>query len=113
MLLRKHSGRSCSTISLSRSVTLTAVFLLGLGWQPVACAQTRAPYDPGTRIFQPQMFAEGTISTDLDEAGGVFSPDGKDFYFTVVAPYTTSPRFAMICVSHFMSGRWQKPETVS
>jgi len=31
----------------------------------------------------------------------------------MVAPYTTSPRFAMICVSHFMSGRWQKPETVS
>jgi WD40-like Beta Propeller Repeat len=113
MLQRKFRCRSRSPIGLSRSVALTAVFMLGLGWQPVACAQTRAPYDPGTRILQPRMFAEGTISTDLDEAGGVFSLDGKDFYFTVVAPYTTSPRFAMICVSHFMSGRWQKPETVS
>ena len=73
----------------------------------------RAPYDPGTRVMQPRIFAEGTISTDLDESGGAFSPDGKDFYFTVLAPYTTAPRFGMICVSHFKDGRWQKPETVT
>lgn len=72
-----------------------------------------APYDPGTRVMQPRIFAEGTISTDLDESGGAFSPDGKDFYFTVLAPYTTAPRFGMICVSHFKDGRWQTPETVS
>jgi hypothetical protein len=63
--------------------------------------------------MQPRIFAEGIVSTDLDEAGGVFSPNGRDFYFTVVAPYTTAPRFAMICVSHFQNGHWQKPETVS
>jgi Tol biopolymer transport system component len=73
----------------------------------------RKPYDPGTKIMQPRMFAEGVISTDLDEAGGVFSPDGKDFYFTLMTSYTTSPRFAMICVSHFENGRWQEPKTLS
>jgi len=73
----------------------------------------RAPYDPGTKVLQPRIFAPGTISTDLDESGGAFSPDGRDFYFTVLAPYTTAPRFGMICVSHFRDGHWQKPETVS
>jgi Tol biopolymer transport system component len=111
MLLSTSRSRSRWPIRLSKSAALTALLLLGSGWQLIA--QAHAPYDTGTRILQPRMFAEGTISTDLDEAGGVFSPDGKDFYFTVVASYTTSPRFAMICVSHFMNGRWQKPETVS
>ncbi|HEY7406299.1 MAG TPA: hypothetical protein VIB39_22420 [Candidatus Angelobacter sp.] len=72
-----------------------------------------APYDPGTRVMQPRVFAPGVISTDLDESGGALSPDGKDFYFTVLAPYTTAPRFGMICVSHFKDGHWQKPETAS
>lgn len=73
----------------------------------------RAPYDPGKKAMKPQLFAQGIVSTDLDEAGGAFSPDGKDFYFTVIAPYTTAPRFAMICMSHFENGRWKKPVTVS
>jgi hypothetical protein len=72
-----------------------------------------APYDPGSLVMEPRMFAPGEISTDLDESGGAFSPDGKDFYFTVLAPYTTAPRFGMICVSHFRDGHWQKPETAS
>jgi len=73
----------------------------------------RAPYDPGSLVMEPRMFAPGEISTDLDESGGAFSPDGKDFYFTVLASYTTAPRFGMICVSHFRDGHWQKPETAS
>ena len=93
---------------------LVAAVGAGLALPAVSQAQAmRAPYDPGTRVMQPRIFAEGTISTDLDESGGAFSPDGKDFYFTVLAPYTTAPRFGMICVSHFKDGRWQTPETVS
>ena len=72
---------------------------------------SRAPYDPGRRVTDPTLFAPGLISTDLDEAGGVFSPDGRDFYFTLVAPYTTAPRFAMICVSHFDKD-WASPQTL-
>jgi hypothetical protein len=32
------------------------------------------------RRVQPQIFAEGVTSTDLDEAGGVFSLDGRDLF---------------------------------
>jgi hypothetical protein len=80
----------------------------------VSAGQTevsRAPYDPGRRVTEPALFAPRLISTDLDESGGVFSPDGRDFYFTLVAPYTTAPRFAMICVSHFDNG-WTAPQTL-
>lgn len=89
--------------------------VLAVGLTVVAYGQagSRAPYDSGAKIMQPHLFAEGVISTDLDESGSVFSPDGHDFYFVVMAPYTTAPRFAMICVSHFENGRWQKPETAS
>lgn len=73
----------------------------------------RAPYDPGRLVMHPTIFAPGVISTDLDESGGAFSPDGRDFYFTVLASYTTGPHFGMICVSHFRDGHWQKPETAS
>jgi hypothetical protein len=92
-----------------------AILLCAIAWPAAIAGQTvaRAPYEVGKILLRPQMFAEGVISTELDEAGGVFSPDGSDFYFTVLAPYTTAPRFSMICVSHFVNGRWQKPETVS
>lgn len=94
---------------------ILAILAFGV-WVPGAAQDRgdgRVPYDLGAKVMQPHLFAEGEISTDLDEASGVFSPDGKIFYFTLIAPYTTAPRFAMICVSHFENGHWQKPETVS
>src|SRR5262245_8348634 len=96
-----------------RLTVVTLIVLVAASAALQAQESKRAPYDPGTRVMQPRIFAEGTISTDLDESGGAFGPDGKDFYFTVIAPYTTAPRFGMICVSRFEDGRWQKPETVS
>jgi hypothetical protein len=86
-----------------------------LGWGFLLGEQTkpRAPYDPGTKVLEPRMFAPGLVSTDLDEAGGTFSPDGRDFYFTLLAPYTTNPHFGVICVSHFEAGKWQEPQVVS
>ena len=114
MLLRNGRPDS-SRLLLAGGLALCAALAAGLAASGVLHAQIvqRAPYDPGMRVMQPRIFAPGTISTDLDESGGAFSPDGKDFYFTVLAPYTTAPRFGMICVSHFKDGRWQKPETVS
>jgi WD40-like Beta Propeller Repeat len=75
-------------------------------------ARTRplAPYDPGTSVSEPRVFAPGIISTDLDESGGTFSPDGRDFYFTLLAPYTTNPHLGVLCVSHFQGGVWQEPQ---
>lgn len=79
-----------------------------------AHAQTKsAPYDAVGKVMSPRIFALDTISTDLDESGGAFSPDGRDFYFTLLTPYTTNPHFGVICVSHFKDGKWQKPEVTS
>jgi Tol biopolymer transport system component len=83
----------------------------------ISMAQTpqskRPPYDAPAKVMQPRIFALDKISTDLDESGGTFSPDGQDFYFTLLTPYTTNPHFGVICVSHFKNGGWQKPEVAS
>lgn len=93
------------------SVAVACVMLCAL--LPLqAGTRGRAPYDPGTRVMQPRLFAPGIISTDLDESGGTFSRDGNDFYFTLVAPYTTNPHLGVICVSHFQAGAWQEPRVL-
>ncbi len=74
-------------------------------------AQTKR-YDLG-HAAQPRVFAPGVISTEDDEGNGSFSPDGKDFYFTKVLPYTTFPRVGVICVSHLRDGQWSTPEVTS
>ena len=92
---------------------LLGVALLGAAVSLTAYAQApRAPYDTGENITQPRLFAPEFIATDMDESGGIFSPDGRDFYFTLVAPYTTAPRFAMLVVSHFQNGHWELPQTL-
>jgi WD40-like Beta Propeller Repeat len=60
----------------------------------------------------PHLFAEGVISTPDDEVGGVFSPDGKDFYFAKLNPTTTFPRLGLLCVSHWRDGKWTTPEVM-
>jgi hypothetical protein len=37
----------------------------------------------------PHLFGKGVISTPGDEAGGVFSPDGREFYFAQMNPTNT------------------------
>jgi hypothetical protein len=61
----------------------------------------------------PHLLGEGVISTPGDEAGGVFSPDGNDFYFTKLNPTTTFPRIGLLCVSHWRDGKWSVPEALS
>src|SRR5256885_7806934 len=60
----------------------------------------------------PEIFAEGTISTSDDEAGGVFAPDGSEFYFTKLNPTTTFPKLSILCVSHWKNGKWSAPEVL-
>ncbi|HYM61172.1 MAG TPA: hypothetical protein VEZ11_09795 [Thermoanaerobaculia bacterium] len=58
----------------------------------------------------PHLFAPNVISTAaLAEMGGTFSPDGRDFYFVVRTPTTTSLPLSAICVSHRIGDTWQKP----
>lgn len=64
------------------------------------------------RDAEPEILEEGTISTPNDEAGGVFSPDGSEFYFTVLNPTTTVARISLLCVSRWDGAKWSKPEVL-
>lgn len=75
------------------------------------CRRHKPPYDAGN-VAEPRLFAEGIISTEDDEAGGTFSPDGTEFYFVKLNPYTTFPRLGLICVSRYSGGHWTQPEVV-
>jgi Tol biopolymer transport system component len=109
-ILPSHTAAPCVTRTRDLAPILVLTILLAQALH--AADVPRPPYDPGHRVMAPMLFAEGLISSDADEGGGSFSPDGADFYFTVYAPYTTAPRFGMICVSHFRNGRWQRPESL-
>ncbi|HTP43351.1 MAG TPA: hypothetical protein VMJ13_02245 [Candidatus Acidoferrum sp.] len=70
------------------------------------------PYAVGEAVPTPRVFAEGVVSTVDDEAGVTFSPDGTEMYFTKLVPYTTFPRYGVICVSRYSNGKWGTPEIV-
>ena len=69
------------------------------------------PYDVGP-IAAPQLFAENVVSTEDDEVGAAFSPDGTEFYFAKQDQYTNFPHRGLICVARFRDGKWSKPEVV-
>ena len=97
----------------SARLKIVPLAVLCLITMAAAQAEQRTQQNGVAKNLQPQLFAINTISTDLDESGGSFSPDGHDFYFTLLAPYTTNPHFGVICVSHFKGGRWQRPKVES
>src|SRR5262249_5707527 len=108
--------KSRKIIELGKSVLggfLFCVALLAAG----SVAQGGGPGEPSfdslpTDKSAPHIFAEGIISTPEDEAGGVFSPDGKDFYFAKFNPTTTFPRIGIILESHWHDGKWTEPEVL-
>jgi Tol biopolymer transport system component len=74
-----------------------------------ASEEIRAGAHPNS-VQEPELFAEGIISTPDDELGITFTPDGETAYFTKRTPTTnTAPRL-VICISHRVSGRWRAPE---
>jgi len=76
-----------------------------------APAGSRLPYDAGN-VVETRLFAEGTVSTADDESNGSFSPDGNEYYFAKSNPYTTSPRWSLLCVTRFRDGKWSEPEVL-
>ncbi|MEO8276233.1 MAG: hypothetical protein ABI639_08425 [Thermoanaerobaculia bacterium] len=64
------------------------------------------PYATEESLRTPKLFAEGVISTEDDEFGGSFSPDGKTVYFSRSAPH--SYHYAIL-ESHFVRGKWTTP----
>jgi hypothetical protein len=85
-------------------------FALALVLVTVGMFAQHPPYAVNETVSEPRVFGEGTISTVDDELGGGFSPDGSEFYFVRLIPYTTFPRLGVMCVSRFRDGRWGAPE---
>ena len=62
----------------------------------------------------PEIFAPGTVSTNMDEINAVFSPDGKEFYFSRDT-YTNISKAGRDYTIVFMreeSRGWTKPKIV-
>jgi hypothetical protein len=58
----------------------------------------------------PKIFAENIISTDEDEIGSGFTPDGKTVFFTKKSPSTIGSAVMMICFSELKNSKWQTPQ---
>ena len=104
-------------VSTARVLVITAIFFCALSVaraapHPDAGADERPAYQVKGKVLEPRLFAEGVISTVDDEIGGSFSPDGSDFYFTRLVPYTTFPRLGIMCVSHYANGQWNTPKAL-
>jgi Tol biopolymer transport system component len=93
---------------------LPEVHLASTATRPVLTAAAEAPRAEAPPVpkgsFAAEVFGEGVISTPGYESGGAFTPDGKEFYFTIRNPTTTTRPVAAICVSRLRGGKWQKPE---
>ena len=58
-------------------------------------------------LADPSIFAKGIVSSNGNEFGGVFTPNGSEFYFTKSVPQSY---LYVICISRFKNGRWGEPE---
>jgi hypothetical protein len=87
---------------------LLAIFVLSHTVQSQQLSFQKLASDPPG----PHLFGENVISTEEDEVGGVFSPDGRDFYFGKLNPTTTFPRVGILCVAHWRDGKWSDPEVL-
>ncbi len=68
---------------------------------------------PGlARTAEARIFAEGVVSTEDDEVNGSFSPDGREYYFARVNPYTTGPHWGVLFVTRYRDGAWSAPEVL-
>lgn len=54
----------------------------------------------------PEIFATGIVSTGLDELNSVFSPNGKEFYFSLRTPWRTITIISIKKENH----QWSKPK---
>jgi Tol biopolymer transport system component len=116
-----HSKRVCRVAVLALPFGMGTLLALGPttkhSERPMTQQASRdpapAPYSASEAVREPRVFAEGIISTVDDETGITFTPDGREAYFTKQIPYTTFPRYGIICVSQFRDGKWSTPEVAS
>jgi hypothetical protein len=89
-------------LSLAASLIAAAGIAVDAG-----AAATLPSWASPTPIREPQLFGENIISTDNDEFGGQFSPDGRALWFS-----KSVPRFQLdtIFAATFRNGAWSKPQ---
>lgn len=62
-------------------------------------------------LNQPKIFAPGFVSNKYWEHSGiVFSPDGKEMFWSVALNEGRTPRIIVILNSRLINGNWTKPE---
>src|SRR5438876_12453137 len=95
-----HGARSISGVDQTL-MRLSFGILLG------AALITAAAGHAGDKTeLAPEVYAPGTISTDLDESCGPCSPEERTVYFVRRGAYTTSPPIAIICFAELRDGKW-------
>ncbi len=90
-----------------RSVlTLTAILI---AMETLVSGSVRAR-NSASDGFAARLVGAGVLSTEADEVGAAFTPDGRTLYFTRRSPTTSTPTVSVIFVSRFEKGRWRAPE---
>ena len=69
------------------------------------------PYFSQTADTTAQLFAEGIVSKAYQELNAVFSPDGREFYYTVADPGRNF--YAIMVYSQDENENWEGPEIAS
>ena len=111
-----HFSNFRSPVRLIMSTVFFAGILLSLSGHGKGQWFVSLSIEPRPRAsakLAPALLAEGRISTQDDEFGATFTPDGQTCYFTKRTPATLSSSTVIICVSHWKGGHWSQPELAS
>jgi len=68
----------------------------------------KGPYFGQTASMTAQMFAEGIVSREFQELNAVFSPDGKEFYYTLADANRNF--YSIVFYKQNAKGEWEGPE---
>jgi hypothetical protein len=109
--LKKNGGKAMK----KTSVFIVSVLILALGLiNSTLAGSEKFPVLEGDYLgqrqptTQAQLFAPGIVCTDLNERDTAISPDGKEFYFSILLK-----RRGFIISMKQEKGKWSKPEVAS
>ncbi|PWT97139.1 MAG: hypothetical protein C5B52_14360 [Bacteroidetes bacterium] len=71
----------------------------------------RLDWSAGVKAISPEIFAEGIISTNLNERDMAISPDGRELYFTLIGPQNIFS--TILQMTRDERGNWSGPRTAS
>ena len=94
----------------SRAVVMLTTLAVTIGLIDLHRAASAEPAAIGTVLANapgPEMWGGGLISTPLDELNTVFSPDGKELYWSIALPAGNG---GVIMMSKLVNGKWTPAE---